>query len=366
MDDSLTARNLLKRALKNSTYEVVAEANSGEMAITEYKRCLPDVVTMDLDMPGIGGIEAAKSIVSIDKNAKIIIVTAHESNDLSQIAAENGLKYTVNKPVTEENVLSTLEKILSDKGVEQSQSIGENKDKESDNPKESDDRSVENEITRDLDTEFDVIGEQSKELSNDQPVIVSHFSRLKSFKGIIQAMGDNTLTIKVELGINVVNFFENDPIMIGFKNKDDYCVCGYKILTMNTKDRTILVRYNTLFNISSRGSYDQLPVSIAVDIKASGQNRKNTAVIRGLSLNNMVILSKLELSTDTDLEFYMPMFENLTYIKTAVVEKHKATSYFEYHIKIIYSSIDNKQNVMKWFISALKEQYIKDLNELVD
>ena len=58
--------------------EVVAEAESGEQAIKQYEHTTPDVVMIDLAMPGIGGIEAIKKIIAKDKQARILALSVHE------------------------------------------------------------------------------------------------------------------------------------------------------------------------------------------------------------------------------------------------------------------------------------------------
>jgi two-component system invasion response regulator UvrY len=58
--------------------EVVAEADSGEVAYQQYPDVRPDVVIMDLSMPGMGGIEAVRRLLARDKNARVLVLSAHE------------------------------------------------------------------------------------------------------------------------------------------------------------------------------------------------------------------------------------------------------------------------------------------------
>lgn len=356
----------MKRALKNSSHQVVSEADSGEKAIIEYGKCRPDIVTMDWDMPGIGGIEAAKGIIAIDPDAKIVFVTAHDCNDLLEIAGQSRFKYIINKPVTEANVLAVFEKILNDK-THNKNSMEDAKSQEVKN-----DTALEDAVSQKNDSleeriqesDWGAEGEQDKEIKKGQAVIISHYSRLKCFKGTIEAIGRNTLTLKTEHGISVNNFFEHDSIVIGYKSKDKFFVCGYRILSMNTKDRTIDIRYNSCFDLSSRAASGRLPVSLCVDIKANSQSKKLTAVVKDLDINNMTISSGTELDTKYSLEFLMPLFENLANIKAAIIQKNNRPGYFDYDLKIMHTSLDNKQNAVKWYINALKEQYIKSIEEL--
>ncbi len=62
----------------NPDIEVVAEADSGEAAYLRYAEIQPDVVIMDLSMPGIGGIEAVRHLLARDKTARVLVLSAHE------------------------------------------------------------------------------------------------------------------------------------------------------------------------------------------------------------------------------------------------------------------------------------------------
>ena len=75
VDDSAFMRAILKNILVDAGYEVIGEAGDGKDAIEKYKELKPELVTMDVTMPDVNGIEAA-SIIDYDKDANIIICTA--------------------------------------------------------------------------------------------------------------------------------------------------------------------------------------------------------------------------------------------------------------------------------------------------
>jgi len=79
VDDHSIVRAGFRRLLDDAEdMEVIAEAASGEQAISEFNKILPDVVIMDLTMPGIGGLEAIRRIRSKHGNAKILVLSVHE------------------------------------------------------------------------------------------------------------------------------------------------------------------------------------------------------------------------------------------------------------------------------------------------
>lgn len=78
VDDHALVRMGFRMLLADSQIEVVAEVDTGEQACTEYARVHPDVVVMDLSMPGMGGLEAVRRIVAQDPKARILALSAHE------------------------------------------------------------------------------------------------------------------------------------------------------------------------------------------------------------------------------------------------------------------------------------------------
>lgn len=81
VDDHAVVRMGFKMLLESDTdIKVVAEAESGEQAITRYMEHKPDVVVMDITMPGIGGLEAIERILAKESNARILVLSAHEDS----------------------------------------------------------------------------------------------------------------------------------------------------------------------------------------------------------------------------------------------------------------------------------------------
>ncbi len=76
VDDSVVLRNMIVRMSQSLEYEVVGLACDGVEAIEQYKKLRPDVVTMDMSMPKLNGLEALKTILAYDALAKIIVVSA--------------------------------------------------------------------------------------------------------------------------------------------------------------------------------------------------------------------------------------------------------------------------------------------------
>ncbi|KMT21996.1 response regulator [Clostridium cylindrosporum] len=111
VDDMLFMRNLLKTMLEENGFEVVAEAGDGLEAIEKYSEFRPDVVTMDITMKEMDGIEAIKGIREIDENCKVVVISALGMESMVMKAIAAGAKGFIRKPFEKENVIKTLNEI---------------------------------------------------------------------------------------------------------------------------------------------------------------------------------------------------------------------------------------------------------------
>ncbi len=114
VDDSRTSRRILKDILDKAGYEVTGEAINGKEAVELYDRLLPDVVTMDITMPEMDGIEALKQIRKAHPDAVIIMVTAAGQKEKMMEAVKLGAAEFVAKPFVEETVLEALEHVAAE------------------------------------------------------------------------------------------------------------------------------------------------------------------------------------------------------------------------------------------------------------
>jgi two-component system chemotaxis response regulator CheY len=112
-DDALFMRKVLGDILREAGHEVVGEATTGEEAVSRFEDLQPDLVTMDIVMPGLGGIEAVRTIVGRDASARILMCSAMGQQALVVEAIQAGAKDFVVKPFQPERVLEAVERALS-------------------------------------------------------------------------------------------------------------------------------------------------------------------------------------------------------------------------------------------------------------
>lgn len=111
VDDAAFMRITIKNALVKNGYDVVGEAENGAVAVEKYKELRPDVVTMDITMPEMSGLDALKAIVSHDSRAQIIMISAMGQESMVRDAILSGAKGFIVKPFKEDSLLSALKKI---------------------------------------------------------------------------------------------------------------------------------------------------------------------------------------------------------------------------------------------------------------
>lgn len=111
VDDAAFMRLSLRSVLESNGFEVVGEAENGLIGIAKYKELKPDIVTMDITMPQMDGIQAVKLIKSIDPAACIIMISSMGQETMVREAIMNGAKGFIVKPFKEEHIIKTLGKL---------------------------------------------------------------------------------------------------------------------------------------------------------------------------------------------------------------------------------------------------------------
>jgi two-component system, chemotaxis family, chemotaxis protein CheY len=112
VDDAAVMRLKLKIILEKNGFEVLGEADNGAVAVEKYMELKPDLVTMDITMPKMSGIDALKAIRQIDSEAKVVMVSAMGQEVIVRDAVLSGAKTFIVKPFKEDHVVMTLNKIL--------------------------------------------------------------------------------------------------------------------------------------------------------------------------------------------------------------------------------------------------------------
>ncbi len=113
VDDSRMIGMQMRNLLEDTDYEVAAYCRDGEEAIDQYGQVQPDLVTMDIIMPGMDGLETAQAILEEHPEAKIIMVSSLAYDDTFEEAKAIGAKGFIDKPFEKEQLLEAFGKVLN-------------------------------------------------------------------------------------------------------------------------------------------------------------------------------------------------------------------------------------------------------------
>ncbi|MDD3173027.1 MAG: response regulator [Herbinix sp.] len=113
VDDSKTSRKILRSILEENGHVVIGDAANGEEGIEKYKELNPDITTMDITMPVMDGLEALKSIMEYDKNAKVVMVTAAGQKSKMVDAVKYGAAEFLTKPFEAAQIIDIINKVYT-------------------------------------------------------------------------------------------------------------------------------------------------------------------------------------------------------------------------------------------------------------
>jgi len=114
VDDAAFLREMLKDILIKGGHEVLIEATNGEEAIEKYKTYRPDLVTMDITMPVMEGVQALQEIRKIDPQARVVMCSAMGQRHLILQAIKSGAKDFIVKPFQSSRVLEAVNKACNE------------------------------------------------------------------------------------------------------------------------------------------------------------------------------------------------------------------------------------------------------------
>jgi two-component system chemotaxis response regulator CheY len=117
VDDLPSMRERLERILSDAEFEIAGTAGNGEQALVMYMDRRPDVVLLDIIMPGMDGISTLDALLRLDAGARIIMCSAVGEQRMIVRAIRHGAKDFVVKPFSEERVVSAVSKVVGSNGA---------------------------------------------------------------------------------------------------------------------------------------------------------------------------------------------------------------------------------------------------------
>lgn len=114
VEDSKVAFASMEHFLQDSDIEVCCHCQSGEEALSTYDQFMPDLVTMDIVMPGMDGMEAAAALLARWPGARVVMVSAMAYDDTILMAKEMGVKDFLYKPFRQQELVDCIHRALAD------------------------------------------------------------------------------------------------------------------------------------------------------------------------------------------------------------------------------------------------------------
>ena len=114
VDDSRTSRRILRKILEDAGHTIVGEAVNGEEGYLKYQELAPEVVTLDITMPKMDGLEALRLIRKYDENATAIMITAAGQKEKMILAIKSGAADFISKPYEAQDVVRVIDKCVNE------------------------------------------------------------------------------------------------------------------------------------------------------------------------------------------------------------------------------------------------------------
>ena len=116
VDDAMIMRKLIRDAAEAAGWDVVGEAADGEAAVEAFRELRPDLVTMDLVMPVMGGLDALRAIRAEDPSARVVVVTALDQKEVLGASIDAGAIDFLVKPFDRGRLIGLMTKLLDGGG----------------------------------------------------------------------------------------------------------------------------------------------------------------------------------------------------------------------------------------------------------
>jgi two-component system chemotaxis response regulator CheY len=112
-DDAAFMRMMIKNILTEAGYDIVGEAENGQVAVAKYRELSPDLTTMDITMPEMDGLEALKEIRGADPSARVVMCSAMGQQSMVIESIQAGARDFIVKPFQPDRVLEAVKKALA-------------------------------------------------------------------------------------------------------------------------------------------------------------------------------------------------------------------------------------------------------------
>jgi hypothetical protein len=199
-------------------------------------------------------------------------------------------------------------------------------------------------------------------IKSGEIVSIRHCSGTKLFKSIVLESIEDTLSVKLFEEIALLNCSEGDPVVLGFEYDSQVYMASCNILELDKKENTLDIKVDNFETITNKRLYERFPVSFYADVRIGESQKKNLVLVKNISLNGLMINTKLDFPLYQELKFEMHLDIKI-HLKATIIRKTKDAHNNEYGLKIVYTDV-NTPKLLKKLILILKqeqEEFIKKM-----
>jgi two-component system chemotaxis response regulator CheY len=112
VDDSLVVRKAISKFLENYNVKIIGTATDGNSALVMFKKYSPEIVTLDITMPGLDGFDVLDEMIRLDKNVQVVVITALSDKATGLKALRLGAKSYITKPFGPQKLKDAFERLI--------------------------------------------------------------------------------------------------------------------------------------------------------------------------------------------------------------------------------------------------------------
>lgn len=191
-------------------------------------------------------------------------------------------------------------------------------------------------------------------IKSGEVVSIRHCSGTKLFKSIVLDSIEDTISVKLFEEIALLNCSEGDPVVLGFEYDSQVYMASCNILELDKKENTLGLKIDNFETITNKRLYERFPVSFYADVRIGESQKKNLVLVKNISLNGLMINTKLDFPLYQELKFEMHLDIKI-HLKATIIRKTKDAHNNEYGLKIVYTDV-NTPKVLKKLILILKQE----------
>lgn len=205
-------------------------------------------------------------------------------------------------------------------------------------------------------------------------VSIRHYSGKTWFKSVVLQEEKSMLVVKLTKDFAVLNFWEDDPVVLGFEDNDEIFIASCSVVGIDPDGSYIKLKVETLKTLRDQREYERFPVSFYANIRDDDSKKTYIATVKNMSFDGLMINSNVDFSLKKNIEVVIyPTFQEVKIdeavdktiinLKAEIVRKEILAKHFEYGLKIIYIDPHN-QNLIRLYLQNIKSMQIKFLRDL--